>query len=87
MFKNSLHYSTNILNLYAHVCVSFHCDTELMNVHVILKIKICLQPFAVSRPISQAKLYRWNLNISKYLIKYLTKFHAGAKTENASTKS
>jgi len=58
-----------------------------MSVHGLLKIKICLQTFAVSRPISEAKLYGWNLNISKYLIKYLTKFHADAKTENVLTKS
>ena len=69
----------SILNLCLHMCVSLHFYMGLMSVHVLLKIKICLQPFAVSRPISETKLYGWNLNINKYLIKYLTKLHAGTK--------
>jgi len=43
------------------MCVSLHSSIGLMCVHVLLKTEICLQPFAVSKPISEAKLYRWNL--------------------------
>ena len=51
---------------------------------MLLKIQMCLSLFAASKIIREVKLYRRNLNISKYFIKYLTKFHTGAETENAS---
>jgi hypothetical protein len=79
MFKSVLRYSTNILNLYVHVYVSLPTLIRLMEVHVLLKIKICLQPFIVSRSISVAKLHSWSLNNNTNFTKYLNKLHAGAK--------
>jgi hypothetical protein len=40
------------------VWVSLPSLIRLIGVHALLKIKICLLPFAVSRSISDAKLYK-----------------------------
>jgi hypothetical protein len=63
MFKSTstLHYIISILNLYVHVCVSLTSLIPLICFQAVLKIKMCFQPFAVSRPISEAKICRWNL--------------------------
>jgi hypothetical protein len=58
---STLHYSTSILNLYVHGCVSLKSLIPLISFQAVLKFKMCLQAFVVSRPISEAKICRWNL--------------------------
>jgi len=41
--------------------------------------------FIKSRPINQAKLYKWDLNSTKYFKKYLNKLHAGPNTNKLTT--
>jgi len=79
VFTSTLSYFINILSLYVNVCVSSPWMIGLMCVYVLLKTKICILPFAVSRTLSEAKWYRWNLNINKYFIRYLRSFMQALK--------
>jgi len=38
-----------------------------------------------SRPINQAKLYKWNVNSTKYFKKYLNKLHERINTKKFKT--
>jgi hypothetical protein len=86
MLKSIVHNSINILIVYAHVCVSLPTLIRLIGVHGLLKIKICLQPFIVSRSISVAKLHSWSLNNNANFTKYFNKLHAGSKARKINDK-